>query len=40
VLGVEDQDQALHFWADVVGFELVKDEHLGDEREVRRGHAP
>jgi predicted enzyme related to lactoylglutathione lyase len=32
VLSVQDQDRALHFWAEVIGFELVKDEHLGDER--------
>jgi predicted enzyme related to lactoylglutathione lyase len=32
VLNVQDQERALHFWVEVIGFELVKDEHLGDER--------
>jgi predicted enzyme related to lactoylglutathione lyase len=37
VVEVEDQDRALRFWTDAVGFELVQDTPYGDERwlEVR-----
>lgn len=32
VLEVGDQDDARGFWADAVGFEVVRDEYLGEER--------
>jgi predicted enzyme related to lactoylglutathione lyase len=37
VLEVEDQDRALKFWTETMGFELVQDAPYGDERwlEVR-----
>jgi hypothetical protein len=37
VIQVEDQDRALEFWTERVGFEVVKDVTIGDERwiEVR-----
>lgn len=37
VLPVRDQDAALEFWTERIGFELVRDETFGDERwiEVR-----
>jgi lactoylglutathione lyase len=37
VLEVDDQDRALAFWTDAMGFELVQDAPYGDERwlEVR-----
>jgi len=34
VLPVGDQDQALEFWTERVGFELERDESYGDERWV------
>jgi lactoylglutathione lyase len=37
VIEVEDQDRALEFWTDAMGFELVRDSKYGEERwlEVR-----
>jgi lactoylglutathione lyase len=37
VIEVEDQDRALEFWTDAMGFELVRDSTYGEERwlEVR-----
>ncbi|HEX2233171.1 MAG TPA: VOC family protein [Thermoleophilaceae bacterium] len=37
VVSVDDQERALRFWTERVGFELVRDETYGDERwiEVR-----
>jgi lactoylglutathione lyase len=37
VIEVEDQDRALEFWTDAMGFELVRDSKDGEERwlEVR-----
>ena len=37
VIKVEDQDRALEFWTDAMGFELVRDSKYGEERwlEVR-----
>ena len=37
VVEVEDQDRALRFWRDAIGFELAQDVSYGEERwlEVR-----
>ena len=34
VIQVDDQDRALRFWTERVGFEVVKDATMGDERWV------
>jgi predicted enzyme related to lactoylglutathione lyase len=34
-VSVGDQDQALAFWTEAIGFELLSDETVGDERWIR-----